>query len=65
MSLGHAVHAIKQRMVAVWFALQIIFMELVARQYAVKQSCLVVVLVRNPEAVVLQIRARLHEVVDV
>jgi hypothetical protein len=64
-SLGHAVHAIKQRMVAVWFALHIIFKELAARQYAVKQSCLVVVLVRNPEVVVLQIRARLRKFVDV
>ena len=52
-------------MVAVWFALPIIVMELVARRYAVKQSCVVVVLVRNPEVVVLQIPARLQKFVDV
>ena len=48
--LGHAVQAIKQRMVVVWFAFQIVFLHSVARRDAVKQSCLVVVLVRNPEA---------------
>ena len=49
----------------VWFALQIILLELVARRDAVKQSGLVVVLVRNPELVALQVPARTQKFVDV